>query len=132
MVTAHRLRGWNLFRINLDTGEETLFSPGYAGCRARYANSGKQVAFVSHKFDHRGDIILTPADRFSPQRLTLDNDRHDYYPSFSPDDRFLVYASGPRLKGGDYNLRIIEIRSRRTWTITHHPATDIKPFWGVR
>ena len=132
MVTAHRLRGWNLFTINLDTGVETLFSPGYAGCRARYANSGKQVAFVSHKFDHRGDIILTPAHRFSPQRLTLDNDHHDYYPSFSPDDRFLVYASGPQLKGGDYNLRIIEIPSGRTWTITRHPATDIKPFWGVR
>lgn len=130
LVTGHRLMGWNLFRIRISNKEESEFSPGYGGCRAKYSHSGKLVAFVSHKFDHRGDIILTPADQFAPVRLTVDGDRHDYYPAFSPDDRHIVYASGPQLKDGNYDLRIMEIATRRIWTITSHPATDYKPVWA--
>lgn len=130
LATGHRLMGWNLVRIDLMDGNESLFTPEYGGCRAKYSHSGKQVAFVSHKFDQRGDIILTPATVFSPTRLTLDGKRHDYYPAFSPDDRFIVYASGPQLRDGNYDLCVIEIASRRTWTITSHPATDYKPAWG--
>jgi len=130
LVTGHRLMGWNLFRIRLSDGKEEIFSPGYAGCRAKYSHSGSFVAFVSHKFDHRGDIILTPAKTFEPVRLTVDGDRHDYYPAFSPDDRHIVYASGPQLKDGNYDLRIMEIATRRIWTVTNDPATDYKPVWS--
>jgi len=130
LITGHRLMGWNLSRINLADGSEEVFSPGYAGCRAKFSHSGAFVAFVSHKFDHRGDIILTPADRFAPIRLTVDGNRHDYYPAFSPDDRYIVYASGPQLKDGNYDLRVMEISTRRIWTITNHPGTDYKPVWS--
>ncbi|HDP93897.1 MAG TPA: hypothetical protein ENN40_00880 [Candidatus Aminicenantes bacterium] len=130
LATGHRHMGWDLLRIDLSDGKESVFTPGYGGCRAKYSHSGEYVAFVSHKFDKRGDIILTPAAEFSPTRLTVDGDRHDYYPAFSVDDRHIVYASGPQLYDGNYDLCIVEIATRRTWTITNHPATDYKPVWG--
>ncbi len=116
--------------MNLVTGDVRKFSEGYGGCRGRFSHSGNYIAWVSHKYDHKGDIILTPFGKFSPVRLTLDSQKHDYFPAFSPDDRYIVYASGPKLKSGNYDIKIIEIKSGKIWQITSSPAKDMMPYWG--
>lgn len=131
LITANRFIGWNLYRQNLHSGEEVKFASHYRGCRAKFSHSGKQVVFVSHKFDGRGDIFLTPLETFTPVRLTVDAERHDYYPAFSPDDRYIVYASGPQLKSGNWDVKIMEISSRRIWTITSSTAADRLPYWAI-
>ncbi len=130
LMTSNRFIGWNVYIMNLKSGETKKLSEGYGGCRARFSHSGKYIAWVSHKFDHKGDIILTPFERFSPRRLTFDSEKHDYCPAFSPDDRFIVYASGPKLKSGNYDIKIIEISTGKIWQITSSPAKDMMPYWG--
>jgi lysophospholipase L1-like esterase len=131
LITANRFLGWDLYRLDLVGGGEERYAPGYRGCRAKFAHSGSRVVFVSHKFDGRGDIFLTPLEPFKPVRLTVDAGMHDYYPAFSPDDRCIVYASGPQLKSGNWDIKIMEIASRRIWRITSSEAADRFPYWGV-
>jgi lysophospholipase L1-like esterase len=131
LITSNRFIGWNIYKMDLKTKKIKKLSKGYGGCRGRFSHSGKYIAWVSHKFDHKGDIILTPADKFKPVRLTLDSNKHDYFPSFSPDDKFIVYASGPKLKSGNYDIKIIEISTGKIWQITSSPAKDMMPYWGI-
>ncbi len=130
LFTSNKFIGWNVYLMNLVTGDVRKFSEGYGGCRGRFSHSGNYIAWVSHKYDHKGDIILTPFGKFSPVRLTLDSQKHDYFPAFSPDDRYIVYASGPKLKSGNYDIKIIEIKSGKIWQITSSPAKDMMPYWG--
>lgn len=129
LFTSNKLLGWNVYRYSLRSGEDEKLSKGYGGCRARFSHDDHWIAWVSHKIDHKGDIFLTPAKQFLPQRITLDGLKHDYCPCFSPDDRFIAYASGPKLYSGNYDLKIIEISSKKIWTITHSPAKDVMPHW---
>ncbi len=130
LITSNRFIGWNIYKMDLKTNKIQKLSEGYGGCRGRFSHSGKFIAWVSHKFDHKGDIIITPSNIFKPVRLTLDSDRHDYFPSFSPDDKYIVYASGPKLKSGNYDIKIIEISTGKIWHITSSPAKDMMPYWG--
>jgi len=129
LMTSNLFLGWHVYWFDLKDGSVSKFSADYGGCRARYNNSGNSIAWVSHKASGKGDIFITQADRFAPVRLTIDDHKHDYYPCFSPDDRFIVYASGPQLRSGNWDLKIMEISSRKTWQITSSPAKDILPCW---
>ncbi len=129
LFTSNKLLGWNVYRYDLVSGLDEKISKGYGGCRARFSHDDKWIAWVSHKFDHKGDIFLTPANKFVHQRITLDSLKHDYCPCFSADDRYIAYASGPKLKSGNYDLKIIEISTKKIWTITHSPAKDVMPHW---
>lgn len=130
LVTTSRLIGWQIHSINLETGRVSKFSREYGGCRSRFSHDGESIAWVSHKADHKGDVYLTPAETLNPLRLTTNSEKHDYYPAFSPDDRHIVYASGPHLKTGNYDLMIIEIATSRKWRITTAPSKDILPYWS--
>ncbi len=132
MTTGKNMLGWNLYLIDLTSMEKKIYADGYKGCRAKFAHSGDRVVFVSHKFDGKGDIFLADSKDESsmPQRLTLDAQHHDYYPAFSPDDRFIVFASGPQLKSGNWDIKILELSTRKTWTITSSPAADRFPCWA--
>jgi lysophospholipase L1-like esterase len=131
MTTGKNLLGWNLYLIKLSNLEKKIFADGYKGCRAKFSHTGRRVVFVSHKFDGKGDIFISAIDNTSlPQRLTLDAQHHDYYPTFSPDDRYIAYASGPQLKSGNWDIKIMELASGKTWTITSSPAADRFPSWS--
>jgi TolB protein len=130
LITSNRLFGWNVHKIDLKTTISEKFSVGYGGCRARYSHSGDKIVWVSHKVDNKGDLFVTASNKFEPFRLTIDSEKHDYYPCFSPDDKYIVYASGPHLKSGNYNIRIIDLKTHRIWQITSDPAKDILPFWS--
>ncbi len=129
LLTANHFLGWHVYTYDLTQGKVSRFSGNYGGCRAQFSNRGDLVAWVSHKADGRGDVFLTPVNDFQPVRLTLDDQMHDYYPWFSPDDRYIVYASGPQLLSGNWDLKIIEIATRKIWRITSSPAKDILPSW---
>ena len=131
MTTGKNLLGWNLYLITLSNLDKKVFADGYKGCRAKFSHHGRRVVFVSHKFDGKGDIFLSHLNEPSvPRRLTLDAQHHDYYPAFSPDDRYVVYASGPQLKSGNWDIKIMELASGKTWTITSSPAADRFPSWS--
>ena len=131
MTTGKNLLGWNLYLIDLANMEKQIFADGYKGCRAKFSHHGDEVVFVSHKFDGKGDIFLsTITGQPMPRRLTLDAQHYDYYPAFSPDDQYVVYASGPQLKSGNWDIKILELSSSKTWTITSSPAADRFPCWS--
>lgn len=130
LITSHRFIGWNIYKVDLKTGEHDKFATGYGACRAKYSHSGKSVVLVSHEFDKKGDLFLTSPDKFSPIRLTIDSENADYFPAFSTDDRYIVYSSAPKTKSKHYNIKIIEISTRKIWEITSSQANDRFPYWG--
>ena len=130
IITSNRFIGWNLYKTDLNTGKEEKFAGGYGGCRAKFAHKEQVITFVSHKFDKKGDVFLTPVDKFNPVRLTIDSEKHDYFPAFSPDDRYIVFASSPSLKPGKYNLKIIELATKKIWIITSSLYNDRMPYWA--
>jgi len=130
LITSNKFIGWNVYKVDLKTGENKKFSTGYGGCRAKYSHSGKLVVLVSHEFDHKGDLFLTHPDKFSPTRLTIDSENSDYFPAFSTDDRYLVYSSAPKIKSKHYRIKIIEVSTKKIWEITSSQANDRFPYWG--
>jgi len=130
LITSNKFIGWNVYKVDLETCEDKKFSTGYGGCRAKYSHSGHLIALVSHQFDHKGDIFLTAPDKFLPIRLTIDSENSDYFPAFSTDDRYIVYSSAPKTKSKHYNIKIIEISTKKIWKITSSQANDRFPYWG--
>ncbi len=131
LLTSNRFIGWNVYMIDTLEKKVLKISENYGGCRAKFSHKGNLIAWVTHKFDKKGDIVLTSlSDIKSHRRLTLNSKKHDYCPSFSPDDKYIVYASGPKLKEGNYELMVIEIASGKMWKLTNSPAKDMVPYWS--
>ncbi len=129
LVTGNRLMGWNVYNVSLETGDWQLFSGKYKGCRAKFSRDDQFIVWVSHYFDSRGDLLITPTAEFKPRRLTFSPFR-DYYPAFSPDGNYIVYSSGARKQKGNHDLKIINIETGKKWIIIKSPFNEVVPCWG--
>lgn len=70
-------------------------------------------------FSALGHLWAKRGDR-APERLTRDNDRFEYDPSFSPDGRTLVYTTW---SDADYSeVRALDLRSRQSHVLSQRPG----------
>jgi len=92
--TGKRLLGWDVFAADLASGAATPLTKGGKSCRPRFSGDGKRIAYVSSLADGKGDIWLMNPDGSAKTRLTERNDTVDYFPAWSPDDKYIVFCSG--------------------------------------
>jgi Tol biopolymer transport system component len=91
--TGKRLLGWDVFAADLARGTVAPLTEGGKSCRPRFSRDGKRIAYVSSAADGKGDIWLMNPDGSGKTRLTERNETVDYFPAWSPDDKYIVFCS---------------------------------------
>ncbi len=128
--TGKRTIGWDVAIFDMNKNELKFLDEGGKSCRARFSKDGKKLAYVSSKADKKGDIWLMDPDGSGKTRLTARDDTYDYFPSWSPDNNYIVFNSSHQHDhNGDWKLYIIEVKSREVFFLFDSPGNDVFPDW---
>ncbi len=129
--TGKRLIGWDVFLLDLATGRWRELVKGGRSCRPRFSPDGKKIVYVSGEADGKGDIWIMNPDGSGKERLTERDDMYDYFPSWSPDGKYIVFCSDRvgRLDGGRWALFLIKVATRRIFPLFDSGRRDLFPEW---
>ncbi|MGD8537083.1 MAG: DPP IV N-terminal domain-containing protein [Candidatus Aminicenantes bacterium] len=131
-ITAKRTIGWEVAVFDLRTKELSILTEGGDSCRPHFSWDGKRIAYVSSEADGKGDIWLMNPDGSDKSRLTQRDEHHDYFPAWSPDDRFVVFSStlkyNKKLKG-DWGLYLVRVDNKEITLLLDTPGGDLFPDW---
>jgi Tol biopolymer transport system component len=129
--TGKKLLGWGVYIHDFATGTTRVLTSGGGACRPNFSPDGRRIAFVSSAADKKADIWLINPDGRDKMRLTDLPDTFDYYPSWSPDGRFIVFASGTRHYPyqGQWSLAIVEVATKKSRPLFASGARDVFPDW---
>lgn len=129
--TGKRTMGWDAFLADLRTGDVRALTEGGRACRPRFSPDGSQIAYVSSSADRKGDIwIADPAGR-NPELLTEKPDTYDYFPAWSSDGKWIVYASGTKHypTEGVWRLVLVKPGTKLIVPLFSSGARDVFPDW---
>lgn len=128
--TGKRTIGWDAAIYDRLKKTVKFLDEGGKSCRSRFSKSGKKLAFVSSKADGKGDIWIMNPDGTGKTRLTERDETYDYFPSWSPDDRFVVFDSSTQHDhNGDWALYVVEVQTRKIRLLFDSPGNDVFPDW---
>jgi Tol biopolymer transport system component len=128
--TGKRTIGWDVAVFDMNKNELKFLDEGGKSCRARFSKDGKKLAYVSSKADKKGDIWLMNPDGSEKTRLTKRDDTYDYFPSWSPDNNYIVFNSSHQHDhNGDWKLYIVEVKSSDLFLLFDSPGNDVFPDW---
>jgi Tol biopolymer transport system component len=127
--TGNRYLGWNVYVTDLEKTDDTRITDGHGACRPDWSPDDKKIAYVSQKADGKGDIWVMNPDGSQKTQLTFDDANYDYYPAWSPDGKYLVYAKTSDKNTGNWELYVISSDGKEQARLTNHPARDKFPDW---
>ncbi|MBN2199446.1 MAG: TolB family protein [Candidatus Aminicenantes bacterium] len=129
--TGKRLMGWDVYMLDLSAGRFTDLVKGGRSCRGRFSPDGKKVVYVSSEADGKGDIWIMNPDGTDKKRLTERDDMYDYFPSWSPDGKYVVFCSDKRgsLDGGRWALFLVKVETKRVFPLFDSGRRDLFPEW---
>jgi TolB protein len=92
-----------------------------------WSPQGDRVAFTSVRLDGNFDIYVINRDGTGEQRLTEDG-AFDWQPSWSPDGRWIVFASN---RTGNFDLYLLDLATLEVARLTDSLGDDMEPDWGA-
>ena len=128
--TGKRTMGWDAAMYDRRQNKVQFLDEGGKSCRARFSKDGTKLAYVSSKADGKGDIWMMNPDGTGKTRLTERDDTYDYFPSWSPDGKFVVFNSSEQHDhNGDWALYVIDMETREVRLLFDSPGNDVFPDW---
>jgi Tol biopolymer transport system component len=129
--TGKRTIGWDVAIYDFKTKRISFLTEGGKSCRPHFSHDGKKIAYVSSVADGKGDIWLMNPDGSGKMRLTRRDETYDYYPSWSPDDKFIVFSSSKRnhKKRGNWALYLVNVKTGRIRLLLDTPGRELFPDW---
>ena len=129
--TGKRTLGWDVFVYDMQKKEIKSLTEGGKACRPHFSKEGQTIAYVSAEADRKADIWLMRPDGSEKRRITERDETYDYFPSWSPDGKFIVFSSSTqgRQRRGNWSLHIVEIKSKRVFPLFDSPGRDSFPDW---
>lgn len=129
--TGKRLAGWDVFMLDLATGQWQDLVKGGHSCRPRFSPDGKKIVYVSSEADGKGDIWMMNPGGSEKTRLTERDEVYDYFPSWSPDGKHIVFCSDRlgRLDRGHWALYLVKVATRRVFPLFQSGGRDLFPEW---
>jgi Tol biopolymer transport system component len=129
--TGKRTLGWDVFVVDLAAGRSAPLTSGGKSCRPRFSPDGRTIAFVSHAADGWGDVWTMNPDGTAKTRMTVTDRTADYFPSWSPDGKEIVFCSGtahsPR--EGRWTLHILDVATKRVRPLFSAAERALFPDW---
>jgi Tol biopolymer transport system component len=129
--TANKL-GWGVYLLDLGDRTIKMLDNEGGSCRPHFSPDGKKMAFVSQKADGKGDIWVMNSDGTNKTQITRNRETYEYYPTWSPDGRYLAYSTTSDKKQGHWKIQVIPSGGGTPIQITHHPVRDEYPDWRWR
>ena len=129
--TGKRAFGWDVFVHNRRTKEIQALTEGGKACRPHFSRDGGQIAYVSADADGNGDIWLMNPDGSDKRRLTERDETADYFPSWSPDQEWIVFSSSKKhsIDKGNWTLYLVRVRTKAVFRLFDSPGRDVFPDW---
>jgi dipeptidyl aminopeptidase/acylaminoacyl peptidase len=128
--TGKRTIGWDAAIYNRKKNTVEFLEEKGESCRGRFSNDGKKIAYVSSRLDGKGDIWLMNPDGSEKTRLTERDKMHDYFPSWSPDDKYIAFNSSTQHSHeGDWALLVLEVSTKKIFPLFDSPGNDTFPDW---
>jgi len=128
--SGKRMMGWDVAVYDLSHNQVHFLDEGGKSCRARFSPKGDKLAYVSSRADGKGDIWMMNPDGSDKARLTRRDETYDYFPSWSPDGRFIVFNSSKQhAHDGDWALYVFEVQTGRSSLLFDSGGSDVFPDW---
>jgi len=130
--TGGRTLGWDVFLYSFENGKYRGLTEGGKACRPRFSPGGQKIVYVSHKADGKGDIWTMNSDGSSQQRITERDETFDYFPSWSPDGKLVVFCSNLKsvyADKGDWDLYLVNPEDQSVSLLFESPGRDVFPDW---
>jgi Tol biopolymer transport system component len=124
--------GWDVFFFDFRSQTVRELTKGGDACRPRFSADGRKIVYVSSAADGKGDIWMMNADGSGKERITRRDETYDYFPSWSPDGRQVVFCSNRRDKyadRGEWGLYLVDIGDGKTVRLLDSPGRDVFPDW---
>lgn len=123
--TSDRSGGPQIYRMNVNGGEtqRVTFSGSY-NISPRIAPDGKTLAYISRR---EGRFQLFAMDLASGQELRLSDTAKDESPSFSPNGKYIMYATESGRRG---TLAVVSVDGRVKHRLTTQAGDIREPTWG--
>ncbi|KRB78826.1 Tol-Pal system beta propeller repeat protein TolB [Noviherbaspirillum sp. Root189] len=120
--TSDRSGGPQIYRMSANGGEaqRVTFNGSY-NISPRVAPDGKSIAYISRR---EGRFQLYVLDLSSGQELRLSDSAKDESPSFSPNGKYIMYATG---RG---SLAVVSVDGRVRHSLTTRAGDIREPTWG--
>ncbi|MFC2156977.1 hypothetical protein ACFLT9_03995 [Acidobacteriota bacterium] len=131
VFTGKRMMGWDVAIFDWETHDVSFLEDKGKSCRARFSPDGQRLAYVSSTADGKGDIWTMNPDGSGKKRITFRDSTYDYFPSWSPDGRFIVFNSSTEHNHeADWRLMVIEVGTGTLYHLYDSPGNDTFPDWN--
>ena len=131
LFTGKRMFGWDVFIHDFRTDESRSLTKGGRSCRAYFSPDGQTVAYVTSEADGKGDIWTMKPDGTEKTKLTERDETYDYFPSWSPDGKYIVFCSSfqdtPRK--GPWSIFVVKVSTKSVFLLFASSGRDLFPDW---
>jgi Tol biopolymer transport system component len=115
----------DVFRLDLESGEETQLTQGKRIFGLDMSPDGRHVVYTSYRADS-SDLWVANRELASPRRLVASNPGEQFYgPRFSPDGQLVAVSRWRR--GGYRDIVLVETETGRVRPVTNDRAIDSGP-----
>jgi Tol biopolymer transport system component len=129
--TGKRRFGWDIFIHDFEAKTTKSLTEGGGACRPHFSPDGQKIGYVSSEADGKGDIWVMNPDGGVKERLTDLPETYDYFPSWSPDGKYIVFSSGTKHYPyqGQWSLNLVKVATKRIIPLFSSGARDVFPDW---
>jgi Tol biopolymer transport system component len=129
--TGKKTMGWDVYVFERRKKEFTALTEGGKACRPHFSRDGHRIAYVSAEADGNGDIWLMNPNGIGKMRLTERDETADYFPSWSPDEEYIVFSSSleHRIDRGNWSLFLVRVKTKEILPLFDSPGRDVFPDW---
>ncbi|MBS1170314.1 MAG: tolB [Burkholderiaceae bacterium] len=123
--TSDRSGGPQIYRMSVHGGHaERITFKGSYNISPRVSPDGKTLAYISRR---EGGFNLYALDLTNGQELRLSDEGRAESPSFSPNGKYLMYATGSGRRGA---LAVVSVDGRVKHRLTTRAGDIREPSWG--
>ncbi|MBA4358898.1 MAG: hypothetical protein C0405_14355, partial [Desulfovibrio sp.] len=126
---------WGIYTADLDP-EGRVGTPRFIAEGCFTAWRGDSAALLISRFTDRRGVPGTEiwlADLGGPREQLTRSLDWDYFPAWSPDQRWLVWAASPLYshdqQTGQYEIFVKRLHDKNAVRLTFHTAPDVEPTW---
>jgi len=118
-------RPWTIHIVNTDGSKGNVFA---RGCQPHYRPDGQMVVWITSG-SHNVYIGTPDGKEQKPFENSIPGRPHCYFPRWSNDGEYIVFAASPHRDRGtsDYEIYIKPFSGGKAVRLTFHPRTDAYP-----